>query len=112
MRGSPPPKGSAVSSFVICLQHSSVPCKRLRVSTCTKRKSPDGQRRWHSAMMLFADAALRPTRYTRSPLPVLPWARASARRVYSPIPDVAPTKTATRGLDCARVILADSTALS
>jgi hypothetical protein len=72
----------------------------------TKWKLAVEQTVLHSSMMVWAAFSLRPTMMILSPGPSWPWVLQSSRTVNSPMPLVAPTKTAVSGCLLMNALLA------
>lgn len=104
--GFPPLSAASFSSSrLISTQTRSTSFSKDRSSAFTKRNCPREHTLLQYAIVCSAAAAFLPTRYIRKPLPWSPCVAARARMVYSPMPDVPPTKTATRGWDWTSVVL-------
>jgi len=93
------------SSRTISAQTRSTSLSNDRSLAFTNRNCPREHTLLQYAIVCSAAAAFLPMIYIRKPFPWSPCVAARARMVYSPMPDVPPTKTATRGWDCTSAVL-------
>ena len=105
----PPFLFCSFSNLVISAQTRSTSFNKPKSSARTNRNRPPGHTRTQSDNIFLAASVFLPTMYTRSPLPLSACVAARARMVYSPMPDVPPTKTATRACFSTRAALRDRT---
>lgn len=109
--GFPPLDATSFSSSrTISAQTRSTSLSNDRSLAFTNRNCPREHTLLQCAIVCSAATAFLPTIYIRKPLPWSPCVAARARMVYSPMPDVPPTKTATRGWDWTSAVLLARTA--